>query len=65
MLEPTHKKQGELWTVEAGEYDEHFVLATFDRRPQAVKYRDDYNNKPGVFDSSRAYLGTIRHNPTI
>lgn len=64
MEEPTHKKKNELWTVEAGVYDDYQVCATFERRGDAVKYRNAWNAKPDLSSDMRAYIGTIQHNPS-
>lgn len=65
MQEPTRKQQTELWTVEAGEYEDHHILGTFTERSDAIEYRDRYNARPGLSRFDRAHIGTIAHNPTI
>lgn len=64
MEEPKHKKKNELWIVEAGIYDDHYILGTFDRRPDAVKARDKHNAQPGLAYDMVARIDTVRHNQT-
>lgn len=65
MNEPKRKKKNELWTVERGDCpSDHYVVATFEKRGDAVKARDKINADPRLSSDMRAYLGTIPHNPT-